>query len=56
MDLCVVVAIDGDDVPIVGAESRRNIIGVGKLGAAFDGDLVVVVEPDEVIQPEMAGE
>ena len=48
--------LDVDDVPAVGAEARGHVLGEGEVGGALDGDLVVVVEDDELAEAEVAGE
>ncbi len=55
-NLVVIVAVNLDDVPVVATEAGGHVVGVGEFGAAFDGDLVVVVDPDEVVEAEVAGE
>ena len=44
------------DVPAVADEARRDVVAVGELGAAVDRDVVVVVDPAEVVQALMAGD
>ena len=45
-----------DDVPAVAREALRDVVGVGELGGAVDGDVVVVVDVDETAEAEVAGE
>ena len=45
-----------DDVPAVGAEAGGHVLAEGDVGAAFDGDLVVVVQGDQLVQLEGAGQ
>ncbi len=52
----VVGITDAQHVPAVAQEARRNILGEGDLRLAFDGDVVVVVDPAQVVEAEMAGE
>ena len=40
----------------IAEEARRDILGEGDAGVALDGDVVVVVDPAEVVEAEMAGE
>ena len=47
---------DGEDVPAVGPEPGGDVLGEGDLGRAVDGDPVAVVDPAEVVEPEVAGE
>ena len=50
-------AVDGaDDVPAVGFEALGDVLGEGNVGVAFDGDVVVVVEIDELTEPERSRE
>ena len=51
----VVRVTDPDHVPAVADESRRHVVGVGQFGVSLDGDVVVVVDPAEVGQLEVAG-
>src|SRR5262249_21241097 len=45
-----------EDVPAVAEEAGRDVLGEGDPGVAFDGDVVVVVDPAEVIEAEVAGQ
>ena len=46
-------AVDGaDDVPAVGFEALGDVLGEGDVGVAFDGDVIVVVEIDELTELE----
>src|SRR5262245_15054653 len=45
----------GQDVPSIGHETRRHVFGEGDAGAALDADMIVVVDPAEVVEAEMAG-
>ena len=44
------------DVPAVADEAGRDVVAVGELGAAVDRDVVVVVDPAEVVQALVAGD
>lgn len=44
------------DVPAVGLEAPGGVVGEGQLGAAVDGDAVVVVDVDEAAEAQVAGE
>ena len=44
------------DVPAVGAEALAHVLLEGEVGAAFDRDVVVVVEEGELRQAERTGE
>ncbi|KAI3491949.1 hypothetical protein L1887_43658 [Cichorium endivia] len=53
----VLVAVeDVRDVPSVGEEALLDVLGEGAGGVAVDGDVVVVVEGDEVAELEVTGE
>src|SRR4029077_20729337 len=43
-------------VPPIAEEARRDILREGDACIAFDGDVVIVVDPAEVIEAEMAGQ
>ena len=43
-------------VPVVGGEARADVLGEGEVGGAVDGDVVVVVEDDELAELLVAGE
>jgi len=53
-----IVAVAGDfpDVPSVGLEALGPVLGEGKLGLAVDADVVVVVDNDKIVQPQMPGQ
>ena len=52
-----VVAVDvGDHVPAVGLEALRRVVGEPALDLAVDRDAVVVVEADQLAEPQRAGE
>jgi hypothetical protein len=44
----IVDIIHGLHVPAIGGVSLENIFGEGEVGVAVDGDVVVVVEDDEL--------
>ena len=44
-ELDVVRIADAQHVPLVALESRRDVLGKSELGAAFDRDVIVVVDP-----------
>src|SRR5690348_2577402 len=43
-------------VPFVSGEARCDVFIECEAGMAFDGDVIVVIEPAEILQLEMAGE
>ena len=51
-----VVAVNALDVPVVRFEAPAHLLGEGDVGTAFDGDLVVVVQIDELAEAQSAGE
>ncbi len=44
------------DVPAVGLEALAHVLGEGEVGGAVDGDVVVVVEEDQLAELLVAGE
>src|SRR5437899_12896600 len=44
------------DVPAVGFPPRTSIVAKRQRGVAFDGDVIVVVEPDQLTKPGMTSE
>ncbi len=51
-----IIAIrDMQRLPAIGAEALGHVLGEGEIGEAFDRNLVVVVDPAEVRELEMAG-
>ena len=55
-DRLLVVAVDPYRVPAMGLEARHLVDIVGQRDRAVDGDAVVVVEEDQLPQPQMPGE
>ena len=55
-DLVQVVAIDVGDVPAVGLEALAHVLGEGQRCLAFDRDVVVVVQVDQLAEPARPGE
>src|SRR5450631_3711186 len=47
---------DMKNVPFVTTEARLNVLAEGKFGMAFDGDGIVVIDPAQIIEPEMSGD
>jgi hypothetical protein len=54
--LLIVGIADAGDIPAVGDEAGGDILAEGQSGVALDGDLVVVVNPAQVGELEMAGQ
>src|SRR5262249_10762368 len=52
----VVGLADAQNVPSITQEAGGNVLGKGYARVAFDSDVVVVIDPAEVIEREMAGE
>ena len=44
------------DVPAVGLEALGDVVGVGELGRAVDGYVVVVIDIDEPPEAEVSGQ
>ncbi len=55
-DRRAVHAVDALHMPAIGLKALGPIFRVGQIRAAFDGDVVVVVEIDELAQLEVAGQ
>jgi hypothetical protein len=55
-EIYVVRVADAQHIPAVAHEPRRDVLGEGDLGAALDGDVVVIVDPAEVVEAQVAGE
>ncbi len=56
-DGCQVIAVVHSlHVPTVGLEATLHILGEGQIGAAFDGNVVVVVEVDQLTQAQVPGQ
>jgi hypothetical protein len=49
----VIGVADTLDVPTVGEKPRGDIFREGDLGVAFDGDVVVVPDPAQVIEAQV---
>ena len=54
--LRVVGVFDVEDVPAVALEAQRHVVAVGEVGLAVDRDVVVVVDPAEVVELQVPGE
>jgi hypothetical protein len=55
-DGLVIVAVDLLDVPVVRLEAPRDVLAHRHVDVALDGDVVVVVDEDQVAEPHVAGE
>ena len=57
LDALEIVGIaDPQHIPMIGEEARGDVLGEGDAGLAFDGDVIVVVDPAQIVEGEMAGE
>ena len=54
--LQIVGIANAQHIPPIGKKTRRDVLGEGDLGVAFDGDVVVVVDPAQIVELKMAGE
>src|SRR5215467_3932764 len=54
--LKIICVANPQHVPSIGKEARRNVLSKRKTGLTFDGDVVVVVDPAQVVEAEMAGQ
>ena len=52
----VIGVADVCDVPAVAHEARCHVFAEREAGVAFDGDVIVVVDPAEIGELEVAGE
>ena len=52
----VVGVADPQHVPAIAEKARRDVLGEGEARVAFDGDVVVVVDPAQVVEAEMPGQ
>ena len=50
------MAIDAQRAPAGGLEAHDLVVGDGERGGAVDGDLVVVEQHDQLVEPEVSGE
>src|SRR6516164_6709111 len=57
LDAFEIVGIaDPQHIPMVGEKARGDIFGKRDAGLAVDGDMIVVVDPAQIIESKMAGE
>src|SRR5215471_7935523 len=57
LDVLEIVRIaDAEHVPAICQEAHRDFLGEGDARVALDGDVIVVVDPAEVVERKMAGE
>src|SRR5262249_42724507 len=54
--LDVIGIADTQDVPAVGQKSRRHVLCKGDARLTFDGDMVVVVDPAQVVETQVTGQ
>src|SRR5437660_1705463 len=54
--LDVVGVADTQDVPAVSQKSRRHVLCKGEARVTLDGDGVVVVDPEQVVECEVSGQ
>ena len=52
----VIGIADPQHVPVIGEKAGRDILGEGDARVALDGDVVVVVDPAEIVEAEMPGQ
>ena len=52
----VVRGADAQDIPPVSQKSSRDVFGERDFCAAFDRDVIVVIDPAQVIETEVTGE
>src|SRR5215475_8351704 len=44
------------DIPSVGQKPGRYVLREGDASVAFDGDVIVVVDPAEAVEPQVGGQ
>src|SRR5262245_2385714 len=54
--LTIVCVADPQDVPAIGQETSRDILGECQARTPFDRDVVVVVDPAEIVEAQMTGQ
>src|SRR5208337_5022779 len=52
----VVGVANAQDIPPITQEPGRNVFRKGNAGVPLNGDMVIVVNPTQVVQAQMAGE
>ena len=52
----VIGVADPKHVPVIAHEACAHVFGKGERGVAFNRDLVIVVNPDQVRKPEVPGD
>src|SRR5215467_13784805 len=52
----IVRITDSQNVPPVAQEPRRYVLGEGNTCVAFDGDVIVVVDPAEIVEAQVGGQ
>ena len=52
----IVAIVDVAYVPIVGFKALTNVFGEAQAGGSGEGDVIVIVEKDELAEAQMAGE
>src|SRR5215467_11720613 len=52
----IVCIADSQNIPSVGDESSLNVFGERDARVAFDRDVIVVVNPAEIVKPEVPGQ
>ena len=52
----IVGVADARHVPAVGDEPRRHVVAERERRRAFDGDVIVVVDPAQIAEPQVSGE
>ena len=46
--------IDVDDVPVLGSELGRSVVGETSVNGSVNSDIVVVVDQDQVVEAPMS--
>src|SRR6516162_10581714 len=53
--LKIVRIVDTQHIPMIGAKARSDVFSKGDAGAAVESDVIVVVDPAEIVESKMAG-
>ena len=52
--VCIIGIVDVANSPPVGAKASRNVLREGECGITLDGDVIVVIDPTQIREPQVA--
>ena len=55
-DLTDVLPVNAQHIPAIGGEALANVLGMCQSGGTLDGDAVVIVEQDEIVEFQVASQ